>query len=512
MSEATLSIDLSSSPAKLVVARFEGKELRVIESAQVDLNGISFDTSSETKTPQPAQEGMDTTNAVPNESLSFKAKSEPLAEKLKEAVRRFTTPWFQSVVLLPSRDYLSLNLELPFSDDRRISKVLDLEVQDVVPFDVADFVLDHNVLGPTADNRYSVHVGMVPKAEVRNVLDFCKAAEIDPHILCSPLDVLGVPYTLAPHYFEDNSAVLWAEHPHYLLAVAIDGRTRATRLLWSPQRNPLNSEPAPNALSDQEKRALLQGLKLAIAAEERQHSVNLQKIYLFGSAVSASDVQQVVGREITEVSVNELVRGERGANDLATLAACCTESRIAKVGANFRTGEFSYRPQFAELVKGLKALLPHFAVTLGIFLISLICIYFLREGRISKIQSGLAEQITKNIPTLSVTPGQEITRLSTEVAAIEQQLKDLGSLSKLSILDAALELSKDLPKNKEVNIYKLTMKEDQIRIEGSAESYTAIEQIVKALKAKSATYCGVEQRQNTAFGQSKDFEIIVRLC
>lgn len=499
MSEATLSVDLTTSPARLVVARFEGKELRVVESKDVELGPISFSAQTVNAT-SPVNNG----NNGDAPGTPTETGYDQSAEKLKSAVRALTTPWYHSVVLMPSKDYLSLCLELPFSENRQINKVLGLEVQDIVPFDVNEFLLDHNVMGPVDGSLFDIHVGMVPRVEVKNVLELCKLAELDPHVLCVPVDVLSAPYVLAPHYFEANSAVIWAEHPNYLLAVSVNGKLRATRIL--------NSAELGDALKPETRKGILQSIRLGIASEERRHKVTVEKVYLFGSALQASEVQQTVGRSVSEVTVQELVRGEQSTNSLATLGACFAEPSKATQTVNFRSGEFAYRPQFAELLKGLQALLPHFVVAIAIGLITMASIYFLRQNEISELHNALKQQIQSSIPTLQLAPGEELSRLGTEVVAIEQQLKDLGSLSKLSALDALLELSKDLPATKEVNIFKLTIKEDRISIEGTANSYTAIEDMLKALKGKVGTYCGVEQRQNTGFGSSKDFEIIVRVC
>src|SRR5260370_40165755 len=76
---------------------------------------------------------------------------------------------------------------LPFTDPKRIEQVLPAEVEGAIPFDLADVVWDHAILGQAA-GKTDVLVGIVKKSVLREHLDALAAAGIEPRgVTRSPL-------------------------------------------------------------------------------------------------------------------------------------------------------------------------------------------------------------------------------------------------------------------------------------------------------------------------------------
>ena len=105
--------------------------------------------------------------------------------ELAEVLREKSSSWAGAKVVssIPGNLFSQRTLTLPFADRKRVEKALPFEVEDLVPFDLGDIVIDHLVLGSTAAGKESekqVLCMMLPKEILRRHLDLLAGAGIDP--------------------------------------------------------------------------------------------------------------------------------------------------------------------------------------------------------------------------------------------------------------------------------------------------------------------------------------------
>jgi hypothetical protein len=169
-------------------------------------------------------------------------------ERLTATIRSLPREWTGASVIIPPHDHLALNLNLPFGDSKNLDRIVDLEVQDVVPFELDDFVVQYSPLGPSSlggaalavndqpTPSYDVHVGLMPRLFVRNLLFFCKAVGIEPNIITVPSSALASVYHLGKDFFKTNSAVVFNRGDEFSMAVFINGEVRVERVLFGGER------------------------------------------------------------------------------------------------------------------------------------------------------------------------------------------------------------------------------------------------------------------------------------
>ena len=115
-------------------------------------------------------------------SVALPAGGTP-GERLKAALAQVPRSEDDTVaVALPGPQVASQVVTLPFTDARRIERVLPAEVEGAIPFDLEDVVWDHAVLSQ-ANGRTEVLVGVVKKSALQQALAQLGEAGVDPRVV-----------------------------------------------------------------------------------------------------------------------------------------------------------------------------------------------------------------------------------------------------------------------------------------------------------------------------------------
>jgi len=86
------------------------------------------------------------------------------------------------VTAMPGQFISSRILSFNFSDARKIQMAVQSEVEDAVPFNMDDMIIDHHILG-TNDDKTTALVVMTRKAFLRNFLELLQRINIDPKLV-----------------------------------------------------------------------------------------------------------------------------------------------------------------------------------------------------------------------------------------------------------------------------------------------------------------------------------------
>jgi len=332
------------------------------------------------------------------------------------------TPWSSASIIIPAEQYHSLNVELPFGDPRKINKILDLEVQDLVPFSVDEFVLQHRTVHSNADGTFDVHVSIMPRERLGTILAACKEGGIEPAIVSTATSVVATLPKLYPSFPRDSVVILHRE-PCYYVTFLLDGEVRTDRII---DRTVLNGSADSSA-------AALGELKISIAAIESNYGRRFEKVFLLDTPFTATEASTGLGRPASVLALpNITVPSDAGAAakgvELAAMSAVfLRDKEPINPLTNFRTGAFAYSLQLTEVWRGLRLLRPYLLASGIAILVALGAIYFLREQRIGRLQAALRDQIVSVVPNFVAPAGKESDALIGQTNAIDQQLKDLGS-------------------------------------------------------------------------------------
>lgn len=506
--EQILCVDASVEPAQAVVVRVDGTRLTVVKRAQLSLDAVFAELRSNGAIIRSGSDAQNGNGTAP--------KSEPPREKWAHGLK---TEWTNAILLVPPQDFLALSIELPFGDPQKVNRVVDLEVQDNVPFEVDEFLLQHSTMGQLADNQFDVYVSMLPRETIREMLSASNHLGFDPLVVSVPTACAAALFSLAPHFFAKNSAVLIARDPYFYLAVAFDGVVRIERALLLRRNSAPSGIPSPT-----ERHALVLNLRLSIAAAEQRYGSQIEALYLveeeaqggqYVPAFGSQEIQQTIGRKVVPVRLRDFVEAPDSRQALLGLSAIygCDE-RETRPPTNFRTREFSFRPPLTVLLAGLRSLMPTVLLALTVLALVLAGVYLSRQFAINDLRDHVRGQIREILPEVEMADGLELDTLKSEAARLEIQLKDFGTTARMSPLDVMHQITQDFPSSEGVTLQYVSIQGSTVKIEGSAPDYSKLERIERAFQRRKSVYCRVRSTTPSigAVPNSRTFSYEMTIC
>ena len=512
--QTILSIDVAADPACALVLGIEGKGVKILAKHYASLGGLFSRDNMLGPTLLPAPDGQAPSTPAPDSFPSSSPEENSLeqqrnsARSLRPLLDQIQAQWHAALLLIPPYDYLSMNLTLPFGDARSLNKVIDLEVQDLVPFDVPEFLVQYHLLKTLPGNLHDIHVSLLPKTYLQAVLRICRQSQFDPMIISTAAGALGGAYQLAPEFFDPDSAILFAQRQFCYVCIAHEGMISTDRIVSFPAAAGLRA-----------RQALITEVKLTLRAHEETYQKTLQRVYYLGNHLPLEELQRSLGRNIEPIKAEQFVRGADDNSGPAVLAGIfLRDVEPPPLLTNFRAREFAYSPQLRELFHGLKMLAPYLAALLVIGLISLGAAYLAREYRFRRVERAIAAEIVRQLPDLQRGEAS-LAAVNEKIKRLEDELKDLGSPSQFTPLDAFANISEDLSRaSKEIpdlSLTSLNITPNWITAELDAPDYKDGERIEKSLKNKRQKniYCKVQREDLGRSGlTNKRFRFKIRIC
>jgi hypothetical protein len=508
--QCILGIDLSCQPCELTLSQVSGSQVEVLKRLTVSLPLFSdrealgsnnliaaLNAKREASTAESSVDGDVALEQTP--SPIGHERLDDTIQKLREAISSFEPIWTASAVILPQNDFLALNLDLPFGDPKNLDRIVDLEVQDVVPFELDSFFVQYAPLGQssavsteTPQKHYDVHIGILPRHVVQNVLELCKKAGLEPNVLTVPSSAIGAVYHLARDFFVGNSAVVFNRGDEYCISVFINGEVRVERSVFASQIIPAHSSPDKRQENLQH---IFTALKLVMASAERRYDTKIEKVYLLGREVKAANASQLFGRPLEGLPMKEVLAGSESAVGLAPLTAIfAQDDATATPLSNFRSRQFSFTPKLSEFVRALAGTRRYaFRALLGV-LVAAGVVFASRQYVLHSSEQALIAGVQKVIPGFTAEPGKVVEALAKAEGKLGQELSAFGSRSKFSPADALVEVVKVVPAGSGISITSLRVTGEKVSLQGTASEVAAVERFSKALASRDDIFAKVDYK------------------
>lgn len=491
--EIILSLDVSREPASCLLVAVDGDRLRALKDLSIDTEGL-FDPAVWEFVPAPPdhEKQTDAVEISPETLVQIKqaeldgAFKERCAQ-LKSVLKGLPAEWTSSALIFNCKESLTITVNLPFTDTKQVDRVIGLEVQDHVPFDISSFVIARGSGKPGKAGGYDVPAALIPRKHLNHLMRVCNELEIDPMLVTVPLGTIGNLFAIAPELKRNSAAILLSNAGQLCLSVFNNDEVVSER---SAPLKEVGADPY-NSLVE---------LRHTLAASEQQLGKRVERLYLLGDGVDSAAVQSVFQRDVVAVSAGELVVDAPPHAIAAALAVPgANELSPAPCRANFRQGDFAYGIPTKELWRGFVALAPYAAVVIILAIFSLTVSYLATSHAVNSRRAALHQQIKSVIPDISLGTSGEVESVSKFNSQIELDLKNLGSFSRISPLDALAEISNDLPMSAGiVAVNRIFIRESKVTIEGRLGSYSARDKLEKAFKKRRTMYCKVEEIDTTA--------------
>lgn len=508
--DSVLCVDISSEPARVLVVGIQERKLTLLEQRTVALSS-AVAAKELSRTDLLSSVGLNgshspnTEDVTETEDGDIQTASAAPFGPLQQAIAELTHEWNNSVLVIPMNDYFSLNLNLPFSDAKSLNRILDLEVQDVIPFEVDDFLVQGQALSALADGRYDVHVSLAPKTLIRNIVALCRSIRFEPTIISTPCSSLGALAALAPDYFVDNCAFVSVQNRAMYLSALIDGRIRFDRVLRLEDIG-VGPRPLESVVSD---------LRMTIMAIEKRYSRTLATIYIDAPTILINELRQSLGRPIEQLTVAEFIDQSSPDNALSAAPAIFAAEATASIPlTNFRVREFSFRPDFGALLLGLRRLSPLIVLAGVALTVTFALTYLLRQHQLSRLQTAMIEKSIAAVPELATKDGDPVQGFRAELDGMSKELENLGSPHSLTALDAFVEISKDLTGQAGITVNQIDIRPNRLVIDLTAPDYTSGDRIERLFKKRRDVYCNTKKETGSASGTTgaRNFKFELKVC
>ena len=445
----------------------------------------------------------------------------PEADRLEYFVQSHELPAHQIVCAVSGQHVATRNRSFPFSDKRRLDRAVPFEVEDNVPFDIDDLVIDWDWLRREGSEA-EVTVCMAPQESIRQILERFNEAHLQPRIVEADGMVLANLATI----FRLEGTHLLADIGHRTtqLTLLVEGRPALSRSVsgagealtqaiardrgWSIEDaerfkceesllgdgfEQAGSEAI--AVLDQISREILRTLETPTA--HSASAVDHPKITLLGGTSRLHKLEdhlsERTGYETKRLSLPPgsedaaLVSGGDPAVYGKAMALALRNTSRAQTAIDFRQGEFKYRQDFRRFIDSdLRAPIALSILVVLLFLGQIGNGIATTSRQSEQVRSQVAELYREAFPD-EAPPSNPLAALRRHIDEAQERAEFLGAYGKLqSALDLLGEVSERMPSDIEVGFDELNIDRRVIRIKVHAPNFEAVDRITNALSDESA--------------------------
>lgn len=464
------------------------------------------------------------------------------------------------ITAMPGQYISSRIMSFAFSDPRKIEAAILSELEDAVPFNMDDMIIDHQVLGTMEGQTITLAV-LTRKNFLRSFLEHLQRIEIDPKLV--DVDSLAF-YNLASYMpMPAGQCVGLVDVGHEKTSVCIvqDGVLRmfrsinlggrylteflardletdfaeAQRVKHRVSRVLCDEDQATELTGDDKlivermtlaANAVVKELGRTFYAFKTWEKNPLSKLYISGGTSRIKNFskylqdQLEIPVEVNRIDQTDLKINPALANHMAIMPQSVAIGMRA-VGSmkrhsqiNLRQGEFAYVQNYESILKSAGIAFRVVAVALLLLCISYGVKYVFYQRQIDALQAQYLKEYTTIFPSAKTTyvpgkftfeklKGDATSKLTKEInhkrLAVTQFMDDNSASPALVVLKA---LSESIPKENKVDItlyqYNTVVTGGgKLVLKGETDGYASVAQVVEAIK-KVQILKNVEEKQSGA--------------
>jgi type IV pilus assembly protein PilM len=450
------------------------------------------------------------------------------------------------ITAMPGQYISSRIMPFNFSDVRKIETAIFSEVEDAVPFNMDDMVVDHQILGQM-NNKTIALVAMTRKNFLATFLEHLQRIDIDPKLV--DVDSLAF-YNLTP--FIDLppgrcSAIVDVGHEKTSVCIVQDGVLRMFRsinlggryitefLARDLETNFSEAQRVKHRVSrvicsgdegsDLSEDDLIIAQRMTLAANaivkelgrtfyafKNWEKAPIKDMFVSGGTSRTTNFSTYLGEQLemnvrqTQIMDSELKLNANLSSQMSIMPQAIaiglrgTTSIKRHSQINLRQGEFAYVQNYESILKASGAVFKIVAMALTLLVISYGVKSFFYSGEISTLQKQYLKEYVTVFPTqkskykegkytFQKLRGDARVKLSTEISqkrnAIDDFITKNGPSPALVVLQG---ISEKLPPEIKINTsqYKYTSVNDgggSIFFKGETDSYESVEKVVEILRS-----------------------------
>lgn len=463
------------------------------------------------------------------------------------------------ITAMPGQYISSRIMPFDFSDPRKIENAVLAEIEDVVPYNMDDMIIDHQIIGQINDQTIAMAV-MTRKIFLKSFLDHLQRVNIDPKLV--DVDSLAF-YNLNPFLASDpdqcaaivdvghektSVCIVQGEVLRMFRSINLGGRylteflTRDLEVSFNEAQrikhrisHVLYSGDDGAHLSPEDRmiayrmtlatNALVKELGRTFYSFKKWERAPISKIFLSGGTSVIKNIEHYLAEQL-EIPVvkNYLSQSTLKINpDLQPRTAVMPQSVSIGLRAvssikrhtqiNLRKDEFAYVQDYEFILNSAGAIARYAALALVFLCVAYVAQNIFYNRQIDKVQQAYTKKLATIFPDVAKSSGKNATfdkivstanskfKTETEAArmAVEQFQKTMNSSPPLELLAS---ISKSMPKEIKLDVtnYQFTSTPDgggKILFRGDTDSYDSVAKVVEALK-KLPQLSNVEEKNSSA--------------
>jgi type IV pilus assembly protein PilM len=471
-------------------------------------NVLGLDLGSHSLKAVELQQGLRSLEAVHVRSVP-RDEPRPLPEVLRRFVdvHRLAT---DHVVTALRGDRLSVRrLEFPFTERRRLAQAVPFEVEDTLPFELDQVLLDWQPV-QSERGRSRVVAAIAPRARVSELIDSLSEAGCNPRTveaeglvlanLCGAFELGGPRLLVDIGHAKTTFCALYEEKPVAAHSFGVAGRAITDAIA---EDRGLSLAEAERAKCEHGVFDPVLGGRLAKAAAvidqiagemvrflaslESSLPVRIEDVTLFGGSSQLERIDELLA-ERTGLSVSRLglPRDELGPGLVAggsplvfapAIALALRGTARAQTSLNFRQDEFAHRVDLSRYRRDFGSTLVLAGIVVALAIASALSGALLESGTASRSQDAVAELWSGAFPDRPL-PENPVAAMREAVQEAHARAEFLGVYrGNRSALDLLGEISKRVPPDLDVVFEELSIDRQTIRIRAFTKSFEAAERL-----------------------------------
>ena len=392
---------------------------------------------------------------------------------------------------LPAHHAILRNLTLPFSNLRRIRQMITFALDEHMPFEPEDVVVDFRPLPvQQAPQQTQVLVAGMPRHEIADGLALLGSAGLEPNVL--DLDVFSLAHAavLGGNGVPAKTALLCVYPERTLLTLLHDGVPVFARSLAQGPAADNGATPDAQKL----------GRQLQHTLYACEHAVQLtcepDLLLLFGAdqeqlgqlAVGLNEVTGVP-TQVWRLQAPGCKPAHAGSASLDPVSHAVALGMALRGlhrqvrGLNLRRGEFAPHSNLRAWRGQLIAVGVLAAVVAGLGLGNLYLQNHYKARRLAQLQDGIAQAFSNVLPNTRMV--QPAAQMREKMRDLDKRLQAFGGLTgtQLSGLQILRELSSRTPASLRIEVDNLTISDEVIELSASTASYDNVVKLQSAFAA-----------------------------
>ena len=419
--------------------------------------------------------------------LPFSGPDDPersLSSALQTLAEKMDLSGSDYVVSIPANQVIFRNLQIPFSNSKKIRMVLPFELENTLPYAAEDLVIDFHTLNGSSDgDQTKLIAAAIEKSKLSPYLDALASIQADPE----KLTLAGLSTTLClanqadP---EEDQLFIEIDDNYATLFVVAGGRLQLIRSFLLPPAGPSKATRLCAQIQQ----------TLAAFLESSEFIFEPIEMVASGIGLNKTDILPALSRTL-DIPVKTVSIAERldipiksnaenpwipiQMNNALALALMEVEGYDS---LNFHKGQFAAQKFLSKhkgpLIKtGILA-----AAVLVLFFFNLIMEAYTLNKHIHRINSQMTQVFKATFPDVKTIhyPYQEMQARIREMKKTADFEDEAGPhIRSIDILNS---ISEKIPDNITVNLNRLVIQPDNVIISGTTDTYNSVDAIKSRLE------------------------------